>query len=298
MTRLAIVPAIAALCLQQPAFRSGVDVVRVDVSVMRGHTPVAGLTASNFVLTDDGVPQEVTSVELDQLPIRVTLVLDVSGSVAGEKLDHLIDAGQQLVRALHSGDTAALITFSNHVSVDVPPTSDLLAVRGALGSLHGSGATSMNDAIHVALTLRPPDAPRSVIVVFSDGADNLSWTPAAALADETRHSDAVIHAIELRPDPSHIVYAKTAALRAQTFVNGVPILQAVTAASGGRVWSASSSRDLRMLFTSALEEMRARYLLTYTPQQAPQPGWHAVKVSLKDAKRDVTARPGYFVEGK
>jgi hypothetical protein len=65
------------------------------------------------------------------------------------------------------------------------------------------------------------------------------------------------------------------------------------------VWSATSSADLRRLFTQALEEMRARYLLTYTPKGgAPQEGWHEVKVTLKNARGDVTARPGYFVAPK
>ena len=60
MTRLAL--AIAGLVsFQQAAFRSGVDLVQVDVSVMRGRTPVAGLTIDNFTLTDNGVPQDVKS---------------------------------------------------------------------------------------------------------------------------------------------------------------------------------------------------------------------------------------------
>ena len=58
-------------------FRGGVDLVEVDVSVMRGSVPVANLTVDNFVVTDNGVRQEVTTAKLD-LPLRVTLVLDVS----------------------------------------------------------------------------------------------------------------------------------------------------------------------------------------------------------------------------
>jgi len=296
--RLTLLLALSLLVPPQRAFRSGVDVVRVDVSVMRGRTPVAGLKAENFVLTDNGVPQDVDSATLDNLPISVSLVLDVSGSVAGDELSHLIDAGQQLVHTLHPDDRASLITFSQQVLVDVPLTSDMSSVSKALAGLEGSGATSMNDAIHVAMNLRPLDTSRSVIIVFSDGADNLSWSRPEGLIDEVKKTGVVIHAIELQLDESTTVRPKSPALLSQGYIDRVPVLQALTLEAGGRVWSAKSSRDLRALFTQALEEMRARYLLTYSAKGVPQDGWHTLKVSLKNARGDVTARPGYFVAPK
>jgi VWFA-related protein len=287
-----------SVLLPQRAFRSGVDVVRVDVSVLHGRTPVAGLKAENFALTDNGVAQDVSSATLDSLPISVSLVLDVSGSVAGQELTHLIEAGQQLVGSLHPDDRASLITFSEQVFVNVPLTSDVSAVGKALAGLEGRGATSMNDAIHVAMNLRPLDTSRSVIIVFSDGGDNVSWTTPAALVDEVKKAGVVIHAIELKTDVPDRARPESPTMLAQGFIDRVPVLQAVTLEAGGRVWSAKSSRDLKTLFTQALEEMRARYLLTYTPKGVPQDGWHTLKVSLKNARGDVTARPGYFVAPK
>lgn len=62
-----------------------------------------------------------------------------------------------------------------------------------------------------------------------------------------------------------------------------------------RAWSATSGRQLRELFTGALEGMRARYLLTHTPHGVSASGWHELKVKLKSGRADITARPGYFV---
>ena len=298
MTGRTVVLLALSVLLPQRAFRSGVDVVRVDVSVMHGRTPVVGLKAENFALTDNGVAQDVNSATLDNLPISVFLVLDVSGSVAGEELSHLIDAGQQLVRSLRPGDLASLITFSQQVLVNVPLTADVSAVGKALASLKGRGATSMNDAIHVAMNLRPMDTSRSVIIVFSDGADNLSWATPGALVDEVKKTPVVIHAVELKDDIPVRARPESPTMLAQGFIDRVPVLQALTLEAGGRVWSARSPRDLRALFAEALEEMRARYLLTYTPKGVPQNGWHTLKVSLKNARGDVTARPGYFVTPK
>ena len=62
-----------------------------------------------------------------------------------------------------------------------------------------------------------------------------------------------------------------------------------------RRWSAESSRDLRVLFGRVLNELRARYLLTYYPAGVSRDGWHDVKVTLRRARGEVTARPGCFI---
>jgi hypothetical protein len=74
-----------------------------------------------------------------------------------------------------------------------------------------------------------------------------------------------------------------------------PFSVALTNAVGGRIFSASSAEDLARLFTRALEEMRARYVLTLTPRSPAVPGWHELKVKARAPGIVVKARPGYFV---
>ena len=272
---LALTFACAAMAGAQPTqvFRSGVEVVELDVSVMRGGQPVVGLTANDFALTDQGVAQAVESVTLDHVPLSVQMALDVSGSVSGDRLRHLIDAGDGLVRALRTGDRASLITFSHVIDVRVPMTGDLLAIRSALQSLTGAGATSLRDAVHLALELRPHDLTRPLLLVFTDGKDTASWLSEDAVIDSARRIGAVVHVVRVESDD---------------------FLDRLAANTGGRTWSATSDRELRELFTKALEEMRARYLLSYTPRGVKGSGWHELKVKVKNGG-DVTARPGYFV---
>ena len=68
--------------------------------------------------------------------------------------------------------------------------------------------------------------------------------------------------------------------------------------TGGRAWSATSDQQLRELFTRALEEMRARYLIASTPRGVSKPGWHELNVRVKTGGADVIARPGSFVTGE
>src|SRR3990172_8345052 len=58
---------------QAPRFRVKVDAVQVDVSVVRGSRPVAGLTAANFELRDSGVVQQVKAVTLEDVPLHLVL---------------------------------------------------------------------------------------------------------------------------------------------------------------------------------------------------------------------------------
>lgn len=273
----ALLAAAQAVSAPQTTFRSGVEVVELDVSVMRGGVPVTGLTAKDFSLTDNGAAQEVQSVTLDNLALSVTLVLDTSQSVAGDRLQHLAQAGEGLTTALRSGDRAALITFSHVVELRVPMTGDLNTIRAALGTMAGNGATSLRDAVHLALQLQPHDATRPMVLVFTDGHDTASWLTEDAAIESARRSGVVVHAVR---------------------VDSNAFLDRLVQTAGGRTWSATSDRQLRELFTNALDEMRARYLLTYTPLGVTRPGWHEIKVKLKSGGADITARPGYAVSAQ
>ena len=102
----------AALLLAQPApqqeppqtFRSSADAVSVEASVRREKRPVTGLKLSDFELLDNGVPQEISDLSYERLPIDVTVVLDVSASVTGPVLDQLRQSVRQLKADLGSRD--------------------------------------------------------------------------------------------------------------------------------------------------------------------------------------------------
>ncbi len=98
-SRWRLVPLLA----QQPTFRAGVDVVKVDVSIARGVEHVSGLTAENFEVFDNGVKQKITNVAVAQVPLEVYLVLDLSGSVQGEELARAEAGGQRARRRARAG---------------------------------------------------------------------------------------------------------------------------------------------------------------------------------------------------
>lgn len=287
---------------QQAVFRADVEAVRVEVSVTRGGVPVAGLTAAHFDLVDNGVPQVVDRVSREDIPLNLMLVLDSSGSLEGEALAALITAAQDLVRSLSPTDRVGLLTFSQRVEQREAPTLDRQRVLAALGTLVARGPTALRDALFAGLhALQPDPDSRPVVVLFTDGRDTASWTTAEAAEGAVRRSGVVLHAVELAALSSRAAgAARNARNRASvrgrlTGLNASPSMQRLVRAGGGRIWSAASPDDLKGVFAGALSDLRARYLLTYTPRNVSGPGWHDVIVRLKGARGDLHARPGYFV---
>jgi VWFA-related protein len=296
------------LAAQTPAatFRADVAAVNLDVSVTRDGRPVRGLTAADFTLTDSGAAQRVETASLETLPLSVFLVLDASGSVAGDKLRYLVEAGRSLVAALKPGDRVALITFADRVAVRVPLTADTTSVGAALERIASGGPTSVRDATYAALQLVPADRTRPVVLVFSDGRDTASWLSSSDVLGAVRRSGVVIHAVELVEDEVSARRAAARSGRAPAAGLGAtnapqlssPFLGELVATAGGRRWSATSAVKLTGLFTDALNEMRSRYLLTYYPTNGDREGWHPLAVTLVKTRADVTHRPGYQVPPK
>ena len=271
---LGIIATAALAQAGQPTFRAATEAVEVDVAVTRGGTTVAGLKADNFVVTDNGVVQAVTSALLSAEPLRLTLVLDLSKSVSGSRVASLIKGSRAMMQALRAQDQASLITFSHRVTAVVPMGHDRDAMNNALATLSGDGATALRDAAYLGLATASDEHSRALLLLFSDGFDTASFVTEDTVAEAARRSNAVVHAVHFGPNA---------------------FLERLADITGGRNWSAQSDRQLEELFGRVLDEMRARYVLTYSPPGPQKSGWHQIKVSLKGARGDVIAKQGYFV---
>jgi VWFA-related protein len=259
---------------QLPTFRSGAEAVRVDVLVIDGSRPVAGLQSGDFEVRDDGIVQRIDSVSYESLPISLVVALDVSASVRGDRLASLVEAGEGLVDALKPVDQVTLLAF-NHAMLRVGPTSDAAWIRAALRSLRGSGATSLRDAVHAAVVAAESGVEQPLVVVFSDGEDTTSWLDDADTLDTIRRSEAVVYAVTVGAQSS-------------------PFLKDATREAGGSLLEIGSHRDLKATFVRVLEEFKRRYVVGFTPAGVPGAGWHRLDVRIKGRRCTVKARPGYF----
>lgn len=155
-------------------------------------------------------------------------------------------------------------------------------------------ATALVDALYAAKRLHEAGERRGVVVVFSDGVENMSWLLDDEVAEAARRADVLVHGITLTPDRP----AGWATLSSGQAVPALPhendLLRRAAAATGGRLWHAATSAHLESVFVGVLREIRSRYILAHDPEPAGQRGWHSVRVTVKAKGRQVSARPGYF----
>ena len=260
---------------QQPTFSSRVDAVRVDVLVKDRGQIVRGLGPQDFEVRDEGVLQEVDLVRLEQIPLNVILGLDVSESVAGERLEHLLGAGNTLLARLAGDDRAALLTFSHAVRLRQELTRDITRVRQAIEDVIPAGQTSLVDGTSAAIALSGSDVGRSLLIVFSDGVDTSSFLSPDVVLQSARHADVVAYGVAMRSRISPMFLKELGSL------------------TGGSVIEIESTKDLSQTFLGILDEFRQRYLLSYSPRGVPTTGWHRLDVRVKGRRATISARAGY-----
>lgn len=266
-----------------PVFKAEVEAVYVDAFVTNRGGPVQGLTAADFELKDNGIAQSVEIASTETQPLLAVLTFDVSGSLSGERLRALRVASQALMDTLKPEDEVALFTFSEEFDWWVRPTLDKARVTSALERMRGGGGTAVVDAVYAALTL-PVSRGRSLVVLFTDGEDNMSWLDWREVRLSAERSNALLHVVGLQRVGSGWLESQEPWAMCR-----------IAEATGGRCWEAKSPERLRDAFGAIGEAMRNRYVLRYEPQNVKRPGWHELELRLRARKGDVQARRGYWV---
>jgi VWFA-related protein len=266
---------------QKARFSAGVEAVRVDALVTDGNRPVLNLTADDFELRDNGVLQQLTSVEVERVPLSMALAVDNSSSVAGARLERLIGASQELLRYIKNDDRVRLVGFSHIMRRQgVQPGSTSLDPR----RMTAVGSTGLYDAIHTALLLARSGNARALALVFTDGRDNSSWLTESDLLATAKRSATVLYVVGL---PS-----------SNQFEPSDTTMETLAEATGGRFLIARNDDDIAVTFRQVLDEFRQRYLLLYTPAGVAPGGAHKIDVTVRREGVNVRARAGYEVNGQ
>jgi len=271
-------------------FRGAVDQVRIDALVHDGGKPIAGLTAEDFEVRDNGVLVKDLRLTHTDDRVSVAVALDISGSVAVEFMEEMLTATEELIAALQPGDTAWLLTFGAHLELRAGPVSDRRLLKEALTGVLPGGGTSLWDALFGAIALAGDRTARSLALVFSDGEDTTSWASADRMLDTIRRTDVVFSIIR----PRHAITSEFSP------VSAFLPLERAAMASGGVILKTERGQKLDRQFVTLLNEFRQGYVLSYSATGIPAraDGWHEVDISLKHRKGRVRARPGYFEQGR
>lgn len=289
MTRMLTRGALAAGCLglctialdagttvQQPTFRSAGDVVRVFVTVMdRGGRLVTTLERDDFEVRDEGKPQPLTQFDNTPQPIRLIVMLDVSGSMEGN-LSLLHGASTQLFSRLRPDDVARVGTFGDQVAISSVFTRDVAALESALPrAIAPDAPTPLWRALNEALdAFSGPAEARPVILVLSDGKDSgpISFrhrpVSQAEIIDRARRDDVMIYGVGMRSrrrQPTMPGFGPQGLQAALLADMPDPGLARVAEETGGGYLEIRFGEDLGAAFSRVADELHTQYLLGYAP---------------------------------
>ena len=164
-----------------------------DVTAMGNGVQLRIAADQSRVLTGD--QDGVVMIEVEgrddgtahRTPVSLALVVDTSGSMAGEKIDQARAAAARLVSQLANGDVLTVVTYGRSASTIVESQelgADRSDVLAAIARISTSGNTCMSCGMEQAYTLLS-DSPSGHVrraVVLSDGQANQGITTPSGLA--------------------------------------------------------------------------------------------------------------------
>jgi len=286
--------AAVSIAAEQPTFRATTAVVTVSVSVKRGNTVVANLSAADFTLTDRGVAQSIEAVSIESVPIDVTLFLDTSGSTSG-KLDEMRQDVQSILQLLRSGDRFRLLTIGD--TVEMPVAWVPAGTRVPVSFVPVGGISLIRDALMLALLHRPEPGRRHLIVGMTDRRDCGSVVSSALLLDVAGRSEAVMHLVDYSGSGGDAHY-RVRGCSPQAPREDEERIARAAERTGGEVHAQSRffrASSIARAFRAIFGDFRQSYVLRYSPRGVDSKGWHPIVVlvpRVKDAT--IHARQGYY----
>ncbi len=260
---------------QQPTFKGRSDVVRVFVTVTdRDGRLVTTLAQHDFEIKDEGKPQSIVLFDNTPQPIRLIVMLDVSGSMEGN-LPILREASQELFTRLRPDDLARVGSFGRDVSISSEFTHDPRALESALPStIVPDAPTPLWRALDESMEAFGHEGDeRHAILVLSDGKDTDSGfgqhvSSQAQVIDRARAEDVMIYAIGLRSRRRQSMSPGLgpSGLRAAMLDDlPDPGLARVAEETGGGYVEIRPGDDLAEAFARVADELHGQYLIGFAP---------------------------------
>ena len=265
---------------------------------------IGGLSRDNFSVEVDKSPQDIVSFSDREVPASIGILIDTSGSFDPGKFyraafkQNLKSGLEKFIKLSHPSNEYFVMTFNRSPALVQDWTSDSGSVSKSVDSLEFKGLTSMYDAILNAIPkMATGQHAKRVLMVVSDGMDNLSKTSRKKALEALKRSDVIFYALgvlDIRPGGVMPLYDE-----------GSSVLQQFARNSGGRVLLAkfaTSPVTFNDPFEYAAAELRSHYQLVISPEKpAGQEKWRKLRINVsnKDAsgkpqKLYVIARQGYY----
>jgi Ca-activated chloride channel family protein len=285
---------------QQPQFKSGIEVVYLDVTVQAPDgSIVRGLTKDDFLIYNEGVPQDVAVFSAEPAPISVGVLIDTSGSMTGERMAAAIRAADALGRSLQPGDQWSISVFDSIRRTLIPWRPYHPGVVNSLRAMPTSGSTElfravadmvpyMKDTPHRkrAMLLMTDGIDNSIIAASRDGRGDPFEAPGPR--ESSARTEAALREGEV------LLYALGVNVGGRSGEVHVRSLQRLAEPTGGSVIIASTIREVEAAAQRVAGELRQQYTLGFYPRNAGDGTYHRLRVTTRHPDHRIRTRAGYL----
>ena len=295
---------------QETVFKAGVDLVDLAVTVTdRDGRFVNGLTKDDFVIHDEGKPQEIVAFSSERVPVSLGVLLDVSGSMTDDQLttgrlaiNHLafdlLDKADELFLMEFAARGRVLQTWTQNrglfsealARANKEPLQSRVDFQPGGGRTFNYG-TAVRDAVAASLPLAAKGAHRKkAVLVISDGIDTSSRRTVKQVQEAIRASEVLVYALGVDGDAA----GWASVLNGSSSVDS-RALRRLTDETGGRNEVVKGFKNLEKATAQLAAEFNQQYLIGYAASSMRDGRWHAIKVDVRKKRGlKVRARAGYI----
>jgi len=296
---------ISGIPQEAPRLHVEVNLVNVSFTVhdSRGNT-VPSLTADDFEVFEDGEQQKIQFFARSaNLPLRVGLVVDFSGSQEHSVKPHHHDLQEFLDEVLGPGDQAFLLCFGDHLRLVRDFTSSSKDLMEGLKDFEHDKrnypelgppdeereeGTAFYDAIYYPITEKMASAVsgQKALLVFSDGEDNSSAHHMMDAIEAAQNENVRVYGLRYTESKHGRLTARNK--------YGMRVMGRIARETGAADYDARQG-DLGAFLRQIGEELRSSYDLAYPSTHAVRDGsFRKITIRAKQAGLAVRAKPGYF----
>ena len=288
----ALVAALVSTPSAQGTFRTGVDVVSLNVTAVDpSNHYVTDLDEKDFSVFEDGVKQDLSFFTRKQQAIALSLLLDSSASME-DKLPTLQTAAANFVKRLKSNDLAQVIDFDSRVEIRQGFTSNQNELQAAIQQTSAGGSTSLYNAIYISLKELAKmkaggddDVRRQALVLFSDGEDTSSLISFDEVLELAKRSETAIFTIALRG----------ADTQSKGFHEAEFVMRQLAQETGGRSFFPAKLDDLNGVYAEIADELASQYTLGYSSKNAKRDGaYRRIVVQIDRPNVMPRTKRGYY----
>jgi Ca-activated chloride channel homolog len=275
-------------------YRTNVDEVLLDCTVINEKGEIVrDLNQKNFRVWENGVPQTINSVEHEDAPVSIGILVDNSGSMR-DKRAAVNAAALKFLQDSNPADETFVVNFSDRAYLDQGFTSSLTALDRGLSRFDSKGYTAMYDAVAASADELSHHGKRrnQVLLIITDGADDASHLSLEQTIRRVQNlGGPVVYTIGLtyEDDRRDAEEAKNA-------------LQSLSDQTGGVAYFPRSLQDVGAIAEQVARDIREQYVIDYhSSDPFTNGGYRTVRVEASGHGRGrlyVRTKRGYYAQNE